>query len=205
MFGMKRVLKWILLFIALPFIFAGCAHNSEGWHDTSLLRSIEYHEDTIPTLNETANRTSNTQEDRARAIFTLFGRYLQPGCSSSEFHRVLTDGGWLQDSRLYQIGAYSGWIPIDDPFEDSVFYVYPFPAGGDKRASQWHIYFRLTGRQQKEDASSFLRGTASAESATRMAEFALCFPHSIYHPDRTIGRIERFSIRGVHVYGEMGR
>jgi hypothetical protein len=203
--AVKRVVTPMLLFIALAFVSSGCAHNREGWHDTSLLRSIEYPEDAIPVLNEAANNRSGTEEDRARAIFTLFGRYLLPGCSSSEFHRVFTDVGWLQDARLYPIGAYTGWIPIDEPLEDTVFRVYLFPAGPDKRASQWHIYFRLTGRQQKEDALSFLQGTAPPKSAMKMAEYALCFPHSIYYPDRAIGRIERFSPRGVHVYEEMGR
>lgn len=193
-----------MLPIALAFISAGCANDHMEWHDTSLLRSNEFSEDTIPALNETANSTSNTQEDRGRAIFTLFGRYLQPGCSSSELRQVLTDVGWLKDSELQRLGTWSGWIPISYPFEDTEFCLCLFPTGPDKRANEWHVYFRLTGQQEKADALRFLRGSASAGSGTKMAEFALCFPHTIY-PDRATGRIERFSAQGIHVYEEWSR
>jgi hypothetical protein len=181
------------------------------WRDTSLLRSTTFVEDTIPALNETANSTTNTPEDRGRAIFTLFGRYLQPDCSSSEFHQVFTDVGWLQKARLYPLGGYTGWVPIEEssPSEDAVFVLDLFPAESDARAQRWEIYFRLTNRWKNDqwdyDALRFLQGSESAESVSKMAEFALCFPHSIYHPNRSLGRIERFSTFGVHVYEEMGR
>ena len=205
---MKSMVKLLLMLGVVASISAGCARDHEEWHETSLLRSIEYQypEDTIPALNETSNSRSNTQEDRARAIFTLFGRYLQPGGTASDFHRVFTDVNWLQNSRILRIGAYTGWIPVDDPLSpiNSVFCLYLFPDGPDKRASQWHIFFRLTGEEGKNDVLKFLQGVESVGSPVKMPEFALCFPHSIYHPDRARGRIERFTTQGVQVYEECG-
>jgi hypothetical protein len=202
----NEALKIILAAIALPLFCVGCAHDRDGWNDHSLLRSIEFPEDTIPALNQAANESANSQEDRARAIFTLFGRYVQPGCSSAEFHRIAADVRWLDGTGFYRVGAYAGWMPLGGLLHGSVFELYPFKVGTDKRGSCWHIYFRLSGDNlQQEDALSFLRGTLTSDSTVKMEEFALCLPHSIFHPDRSIGRIEKFSPRGVHVYEEMGR
>jgi hypothetical protein len=199
---MHRIAQAILLVFALVAL-AGCASDRKGWHDHSLLRSMAYPEDTVAALNETANDQSASQEDRARAIFTLFGRYVRPGCSAADLHRVATNVGWLQGSKLCRVGYYTGWIPVDDPFQDTVFCLYLFSAPADKRAQYWHIYFRLAGENlQDEDALTFLKGSGGAGSTRRMPEFALCFPHSIFHPDRALGRIETFSPRGVRVREE---
>jgi len=196
----------VLVGVVIPLVCGGCARDREGWKDQSLLRSIEFPEDTIPALNQAANEPTNSQEDRARAIFTLFGRYVQPGCSPAEFHRIVSDVRWLDGSELYRVGAYAGWMPLGGLLHGTVFELYPFKVGTDKRGSYWHIYFRLSGDNlQQEDAVSFLRGTLASDNTVKMEEFALCLPHSIFHPDRSIGRIEKFSLRGVHVYEEMGR
>lgn len=202
----NAIFKTTLVAIALPLLSGGCAHDREGWNDHSLFRAIEFPDDTIPALNQAANGPGTSQEDRARAIFTLFGRYVQPGCSSAQFHQVATEVHWLDDSVVHRVGGYAGWMPLGGSLHGTVFDLYPFKAPTDKRARCWEIYFRLSGDNlQEEDALRFLRGAMGLDSTVRMEEFALRLPHSVYHPDRSIGRIEKFSLLGVHVYDEMGR
>lgn len=204
-YDMIWMVKGLLTGLGLCALLVECAHDRGHPQSRSIFRSTDYPEDTLATLNETANDQTEGQEDRARAIFTLFGRYVRPGCSSPEFHQVAPDVGWLARAKLSKITMLGGWIPIDMTFEDSDFCLQLFASPTDERASQWHIYFRLTGQLQPSDALAFLRGAMASGSSTRMQEFALCLPHSIYHPDRAMGRIERFSTAGVHVYEEMGR
>jgi hypothetical protein len=167
------------------------------WQDKSILVSDR----TIPELNALASDPGAGQADRARAVLSLFAQYDRPGCTSGEFARVLNNTNWLRDCRLQKLYGGAGWLPIDVTFGDTVFLLALFPSPSDKGASPWWIYFRLSGKLQESDAEAFLRGDDQAETPTRMIEFALCFPNST-SPSHLPGRIERFSSRGIHVYGE---
>jgi len=163
-------------------------------------RTILPNDESVTALLARANNPTGNQADRARAVFTLLARHVRPGSSATDVHRVLTDTAWLQQTHLHGFRALAGWIPVEMGSDHTVFRMYLFPADADKQWSPWVIYFRMSGMLRDEDALVFLRGERAIES-TRLVEFALCFPHSS-KPGNLVGRIERFSREGIHIYDE---
>jgi hypothetical protein len=198
----NRLSQMFLLGVGLPLLLAGCAHDRERWDDSSIAQSMSGGE-SVATLNAVANDPAKNQEDRARAIFVLFARFVRPGCSSAEIHRVLTNVSWLRDADVYAVRYFAGWGPIMGSLDDTIFEVRPFPGAFDLRPSQWCVAFSLSGDLREGDAMAFLKGDPSVASPIRMREFALCYPASLA-PGRSMGRFEVFSTRGIHVYNEWG-
>ena len=189
----------VVMFLAL----AGCARQRQGsiawstetisWGDHTRLPKGE----TVEVLNARANNPTNNQAERARAVFTLLARHMRPGSAAHEVGRVFIDPGWLTETKLDYVWEINGWIPVE--FEDSVFRLSLFPADSAVGWSPWTIYFRVWPGVLEEDVLEFLKGRDVAGSA-QLKEFALCFPPS---KPQGRGRIERFSVYGMHVYDEL--
>jgi hypothetical protein len=184
--------------ILLSLTIFGCAHQpptSPGQKAGTVLPP----NDDIAALNARANDSNNSQEDRARAIFTLFAYHVHLGASATDIRRVFPNPAWVQQTHLYSGDLLTGWIPLDITPDESVFAIHLFPTGTDERWSPWIVYVRLTGRfLQYEDAVAFLRGERGSWNP-KLAEFALCYPNSS-EPRKFPGRIETFSREGVRVY-----
>lgn len=189
----------VVAFAALS--MAGCSSDRGGglsWRDRSILPPGQR----IPALNSIANDRSKGQEERARAVFTLFARHIRPGSSAEEAHRALLDLRWLKDSQLRKIVTVGGWLPVEWTSDNTVFQVDLFPNGAETPWSPWVIYFSLSGRlpngrsRSEDEALEFLHGSAALYGNPKVEEFALCFPAD---PRSKKFRIERFSRRGMHV------
>ena len=200
---MSRLCLLSLLLPGLAILASGCAHDRERWDDGSIAKNVSFSGENIAALNGVANDPAKGQEDRARAIFVLFARFVHPGCSSTEVRKVLTDVSWLRSSSIQAVRCYGGWGPITGSLGDSIFKVYPFPGAFDLRSSQWCVQLSLSGDLREADAMAFLSGDPSISPSVRMGEFALCYPPSLA-PGHSLGRFEVFSTRGIHVYNEWG-
>jgi hypothetical protein len=178
----------------------GCAHHpAESHRQTG--GTILATNDNIAALNALANDPKHSQEERARAVFTLFAHHVQPGASATDLRHVFTNPSWVQQTHLYAGEDLTGWIPVEITADDTVFAIHLFPEGKDARWSPWIIYVRLTGRfLQYEEAVNFLKGERSSWNP-KLAEFALCYPNSS-EPRKFPGRIETFSGEGIRVYEE---
>ena len=204
-------------------VLAGCARDQVSNLSRSG-RTILPGGQSVASLNLLANNTASNRADRARAIFTLFARHIQPGCTAVEVRKALTDINWLGEAGIGGVWAVGGWIPVEmnDAFALSLF----VDANG---WSEWVIYMRLsctTGRKEDEvvaflrqhampedelalsiasqrlstqEALAFLKGGSSLAERPRLQEFALCFPNLSEHHGRK-GRIERHGLKGIHVY-----
>jgi hypothetical protein len=190
---------------AIMTLAAGCAQYTSSTPSAKMVpsrpRSILAGNADVATLNSLANDPTNSREERARAIFTIFARHLMPGVAAPDIGRVLPDKAWVQQTQLYTADLVNGWIPLAMTEDDTVFAVHLFPEAGEKRVSPWVLYIRLTGRfVQYEDAVAFLRGERGAWNP-KLAEFALSFPHSS-DPEKFPGRIEDYSASGLRVFEE---
>ena len=149
----------IMLFCGIT----GCAYfgigNSE-WRRHSILpndRSIE-------ELNAIANNPTNSQNERAIAVFKLFAHHIPPGSNAKDVHRVLTNATWLNtnDAPINESNIIGGYIPVEVNGHDSLFVMYLFPEKGKHVWSPWVIYMRLSGK-------------AGLSGAPRSAEVAYAF------------------------------
>jgi len=158
-------------------------------------RSIMSSNRTIAELNALANEKKASRADRARAVFSLFANYIRPGDSAVEIRRVLVDTRWLQESTVEGVYDIAGWVPADFTADDTVFSIHLLHVGTDKERSPWFIYFRLSGRhsyERERDGLRFFQSDTTLPGNPKIIEFALCFPEG--------GRVERFTMKGVHVY-----
>jgi hypothetical protein len=191
----------------------GCAYfdigNSE-WRRHSILpndRSIE-------ELNAIANNPTNSQNERAIAVFKLFAHHIPPGLSAKDVYRVLANAGWLNknDVPIYESNIVGGYIPVELNGHDSVFEMSLFPEKGKHVWSPWVIYIRLSGRaglsgapRSAEDASAFFHGDTTLYGNCTLEEFALCFPDEPVEGGEvgeTQGWLEIFSRKGIRVDSE---
>ena len=111
---------------------------------------------------------------------------------------TLAPATWLAECRLDGVYALGGKIPVEKGTTDTVFCLGLFP--NSEGWSEWVIYFTLSGEGGRPvvDARDFLAGKMAGRQDLRMPEYALCFPGK----NRTqIGRIERFTGRGMSGYG----
>jgi hypothetical protein len=210
-----RVKVFLVLMTMVLVVGPSCVGTDKNKRDYSVLKDVPLGGDNVESLNKKANDTAEYEEERARAIFTLFARYITLPCSAAEFRRVMTNTDWLTNSELYKVGAYFGWYPIDPKPGETLFVLYPFPQGANhsnKRPSLWGICFTLTDSpsrdplaqsMEKKDAIAFFSGNKSRGRELTMREFALCYPHSVF-PSRLLGRIEVFSPKGIRAYKEEG-
>jgi len=192
-----RFLLVIGFFLAFPYVVNGT--ESRGAANVPNEHTILPQGESVASLTSRANDSSNSQEIRARAVFTLFARHIQPGSSVSEVHRVLTDTAWLKESDLQGLRILAGWVPVEFTTEDTIFGIALFPMSSASGWSPWVIYLRLSGHIQDEEALKFLRGAPGMEK-TKLLEFALCFPS----PPNQTGRIEMYSPKGLRVLHETG-
>jgi TPR repeat protein len=151
-------------------------------------------------LNAIANNQAADQATRAMAVFTLFGRKIQPGASAVEVHRAMKGVQWLGDSELRAVHGIGGWAPLEvGVFEDTMFSLSLFQLDKAKHWSPWNIYFRLTGGGNRtgRDARSFFEGDSNLGGSPKLAEYALCYPDGF---EGKFMLIERFGVKGIHVY-----
>ena len=192
-----RYLLAIGLFLAFPHLVNGT--EPRGAANALNEHTILPQGESVAFLTSLANDPSNSQEVRARAVFTLFGRHIQPGSSASEVHDVLTDTAWLKENNLKGVRILGGWVPVEFTAEDTIFSIALFPADSAGGWSPWVIYLRLSGHIQDEEALKFLRG-APGIGRIKLLEFALCFPS----PPNQTGRIEMYTPKGLRILHETG-
>lgn len=194
-----RQLILIVFSIAVVLTWTGCEHlpPPPSSHSSTILPPVE----DIASLNLRANDPNASQDERARAIFTLFAHQLRPGSSATDIRRILPNPAWVSQTHLYSVDELTGWIPLELTTEDTVFAVHLFPKSSNPPRSPWVVYLRLTGRfLQYEDAVAFLKGERGAWNP-KLSEFALSFPNPA-SSDKSTGRVEVFSGDGIRVYSE---
>jgi hypothetical protein len=140
-------------------------------------------------LNRVANDAKANRADRAAAVFALFKGHIKPGDGLGQVRRVLRSVGWVEEAKLYYFAVLGGWIPVDMNFEDRTYSLHLF--ADNEGHSEWVIYFQLAGKSEwgkwNEDGLAFLQGKVGSSGASRIKEFALCYP---------AGRIEVFNPKG---------
>ena len=183
-----------LLCLTVFCILVACTPRDDfRWDGKSQLES----KSTLAELQQVANDASLKREKRVEAIFTLFANHVKLPASAAVMAKVFAGEKWLEPSNLGAIRVLGGWIPVDFGSDGSVFRVYLFP--DQKGWSDSVIYLRLSGDsgRPENEAIAFMRGDGGLKGDPELLEFALCFPPP---EKRQEGRIERFSIKGIHVY-----
>lgn len=163
------------------------------WDRTSQLRE----KTSAAELRTVADDGTLDRRQRARSVFALFANYLRPPQAVEGMRTILGHPSWPAKARLDGVYALAGWIPVELTTKDTVFCLRLFP--NQTGWSEWVVYFRLSGGRDRPvtDAEAFLSGNDGPSGAGSMQEFALCFPPS---GQERVGRIERFSVKGVAVY-----
>jgi hypothetical protein len=165
---------------------------------TSRLKSDK----TAADLRRIANDSSATREKRAEAVFGMFANHLKLPQDAAPVRKVLGDVAWLKDSELFGFYFLAGKVPVEMNLKDTVFAMHLFL--GKKEYSDWVIFFRLSGGNEREvkEAKAFLRGDKDLAGKPQLMEFALCFPSV---GDKVGGPIERFGEKGITFYDQLDR
>jgi hypothetical protein len=145
----------------------------------------------LKQLRHLADDPSVPPEKRAKAIFTMFARFLRPPQTAASLHRILGKAKWLKKATVYRVWTIRALVPIEMTLESTVFMILPFPK--PKAASDWVLYMRLSGGEERsaKEARAFLQGCKRLKGKPRLDEFALSFPD---------GRVERFTLKGLIIY-----
>jgi hypothetical protein len=144
----------------------------------------------IQRLNQVANDPKEDRATRARAIFTLFGKYLQPGQGPEDIRTVLLRTDWLRtgdlQARRQRTGAPDDFLNQDDPR----FGLYLFP--DNKGWSDWYIQLSVSGvGWDVADCRAFLQGQAEKGKTPKLEEYEL-----VSDPDN---RVEHYTQQGKEV------
>jgi hypothetical protein len=169
----------ILIFLAAAFDMISCSRMDVPRSEPSLTPPTE-----IQSLNESANDPSRSRTERAKAIFALFANHIKVGDCPAEVHKALIRTDWMSDSRLEDVGAIGGWVPLELDNDDPRYRLLLFP--NKKGKSEWRIYFRISGPRDEDyigrledyikDGREFLMGRTTLPGNPRLMEFALCGP-----------------------------
>jgi hypothetical protein len=128
----------------------------------------------IQRLNLVANDPEEDRATRARAIFTLFGKYLQPGQGPEDIRTVLLRTDWLRTANVIERSLRTGhdlFLNHDDPR----FRLYLFPDFPDKKGwSDWCISLSISGvGWDVADCRAFLQGRAEKGKNPKLEEYLM--------------------------------
>jgi hypothetical protein len=124
-------------------------------------------------LNGIIQSPASDRRSKCQAVFTLFERYVKPR-TRTQFSRVFSEPGWINESNIRIYDAVNGQIPIEwDPDHETLYEVSLFSDGAG--SSDWVIYLTVNrAGLTRQDLVALLKGANLPSHADRIDEFGLC-------------------------------